>query len=243
MVGRTLAAMAVTAAFALPGAPALAQQIQPGQALESAGGSCTLNWIYDGTGAQAGKVYVGTAAHCVSGPGVEVNLADGPFGEPIERIGTVAFMGNAGEPGRDYAFIEVDAEDLGQVNPAMKGHPSIPTGVSRSYGVGNVMQFSGYGVGFNLTRPTREKRLGLLNATDGVLHDILGGVAPGDSGGPVGSLSDGNTAFGIVNTVQVGLNRGSLSGFSAGEGGANLDFVLRDASVRGFNVVLRTVGG
>ena len=242
MVGRTLAVMAATAAFAVGAAPAFAQQIQPGQGMESEAGNCTLNWIYDGTGAQAGKVYAGTAAHCVSGVGAQVNLAEDPFGDPLERIGTVAFRGDADEPGRDYAFIEIDAEDLGQVNPALKGHPSIPTGVSRGYGQGDLMQFSGYGVGFHLIQPTRERRVGVLNWTDGLQHDILGAVTPGDSGGPVGNLSDGNTAFGIVDTVGYGIRPGALSPASVVEGGTNLEFVLRDAAAHGFNVALRTVG-
>ena len=73
------------------------------------------------------------------------------------------------------------------------------------------MQFSGNGVGFHLTQPTREQRVGVLNATDGVEHDITGPVSPGDSGGPVADLTDGNTAFGIVDTVGVGVNPDALT--------------------------------
>ena len=85
--------------------------------------------------------------------------------------------------------------------------------------------------------------MGVLNATDGVEHDVLGAVTPGDSGRPVGNVTDGNTAFGIVNTVGVGANTDALTVVTAGEGGANLDFVLQDAASRGFSVTLRTVGG
>ena len=56
-------------------------------------------------------------------------------------------------------------------------------------------------------------------------------------------MTDGNTAFGIVNTVGVGANTDALTVVTAGEGGANLDFVLQDAASRGFSVTLRTVGG
>jgi hypothetical protein len=243
MLHRTLAATVTTiAALALTAAPAVAQSIQPGESITMDGSYCTLNWIYDGTGTLAGKVYGGTAAHCVESVGQEVSLATGSPGETIERIGQVAFRGDPDPPGRDYAFIEIDAEDLGQVNPALKGHPAIPTGVSTGYQEGDLMQFSGYGVGFDLTQPTRERRVGVLNWTDGVQHDILGGVTPGDSGGPVADITDGDTAFGIVNTVGVGVNTGALTVATAGEGGANLDFVLRDAGARGFTVTLRTVG-
>jgi hypothetical protein len=242
MIKRALAIGAIAAATIAMPAAASAQQIQPGESITMDGSFCTLNWIYDGAGPLAGNVYAGTAAHCVSGVGQEVSLATGSLGEPIERIGEVAFVGDADEPGRDYAFIRVDAEDLSQVNPALKGHPNIPTGVSTGYARGDVMQFSGYGIVFHLAGATREQRIGVLNATDGVEHDILGAVTPGDSGGPVADVTDGNTAFGIVNTVGAGVNTGALTVVTAGEGGANLDFVLQDAANRGFPVTLRTIG-
>jgi hypothetical protein len=125
-----------------------------------------------GVASLAGNVYAGTAAHCVSGVGQEVSLATGSLGEPIERIGQVAFVGDADAPGRDYAFIRIDAEDVGQVNPSLKGHPNIPTGVSTGYARGDVMQFSGNGIVFHLAGATREQRIGVLNATDGVEHEI-----------------------------------------------------------------------
>jgi hypothetical protein len=242
---RILAAGAVVAAFAISAAPAAAQTavIQPGASMEADGSYCTLNWIYDGTGAQAGKVYAGTAAHCVSGVGQVVNLSTSSLGTVIERIGTVAFTGNADEPGRDYAFIEIDAEDVGKVNPALRGHPQIPTGVSRNYAKGDQIQFSGHGVGFHLTQPTRELRIGILNWSDGIEHSVLGPVISGDSGGPVADITDGNTALGIVNTVGVGVNTDALTIVTPGEGGTNLDFVLADAASRGFTVALKTVSG
>jgi hypothetical protein len=233
---KLFAIAALVAALAVP-STASAQTIQPGVPIESDGSGCTLAWIFNG-----GDTYAATAAHCVSGVGAPVNLATN-LHTPIERIGQVAFMGNAEEPGRDYAFIRIDPDDVGDVSPALKGHPNIPTGVSRNYANGNLIQFSGFGLGFNFTAPTQERRIGVLNATDGVEHDVLGPVTPGDSGGPVGNVSDGNTAFGIVNTLGVGVNTGALTVVTAGEGGTNLDFVLRDAASRGFNVTLRTVGG
>jgi hypothetical protein len=236
-------AVVAAAALALSAAPAQAQTIQPGSAILSGGSSCTLNWIYDGTGAQAGKVYGGTAAHCVSGVGQEVSLATGALGSAVERIGQVAFVGNADQPGRDYAFIEIDAADHGKVNPALAGHPEIPTGVStqETANLGDTIQFSGHGVGFSSTQPTREQRIGILNYSDGTEHLVLGPVISGDSGGPVANVTDGNKAFGIVNTVGAAVNSGALTVVHAGEGGNNLEFVLRDAASRGFTVGLRTV--
>lgn len=243
MTYRTLAATAGTAiALLASGASASAQTIQPGAPIVADGSFCTLNWIYDGSGAQAGKTYAGTAAHCVASVGQEVSLATTTLGSAVERIGQVAFLGNADEPGRDYAFIEIDTEDLGQVSAALKGHPAIPTGVSTNAAKGDLIQFSGYGTGFHATQPTREARVGVLNFTDGVEHLVLGAVTPGDSGGPVANITDGNTALGIVNTVGVAVNGGALTVGHAGEGGNDLTFVLSDAAARGFSVSLRTVG-
>lgn len=226
--------------------PAVASEhepIQPGASITAGGSYCTLNWIYDGAGGNAGgAVYAGTAAHCVEEVGQVVSLSTTSLGSTIERIGVVAFRGDPDTPGRDYAFIRIDDQDLSQVDPAMKGHPGIPTGVSTTYQEGDLMQFSGHGVGFHLTTVTQEERQGILNWTDGVEHQIVGGVTPGDSGGPVADLSDGGTAFGIVATVGVGVNTGALTIATAGEGGPNLDFVLQDAADRGFPVTLRTVG-
>jgi hypothetical protein len=246
MPTRTLRAAAVAAAaVALAAAPASAAEpkIQPGESIVADGAYCTLNWIYDGTGAEAGQVFAGTAAHCVTGVGQEVSLAAGSLGDPIERIGEVAFVGNADEHGRDYAFIRIDDEDLPQVDAALKGHPAIPTGVSTqaTASLGDVMQFSGNGVGFHLTQPTRESRVGILNWTDGSEHEATGPVTPGDSGGPIANVTDGNKAYGIVDTVGVGINADALHVVTAGEGGANLEFVLADAASRGFSVELRTV--
>lgn len=233
---RLLAALTVVAALALPAA-ASAQTIQPGSSIESEGSFCTLNWIFDG----AGGPYAGTAAHCVSGVGAVVNLASGSLGSDIVRIGTVALRGDPNTPGRDYSIIRIDPAVAGQLNPALAGHPDIPTGVSRGYAKGDLMQFSGHGVATDATAPTQQQRIGVLNAVDGGHHDILGVVTPGDSGGPVADISDGKTAFGIVDTVGVGVNTGALTVATAGEGGSNLDFVLQDAAAHGLNLTLRTV--
>ena len=231
-------AMALSAAlFAVP-ASASAAVIQPGSSIESEGSYCTLAWILDGSGGP----YAATAAHCVSREGAVVNLASGSLGSVVERIGTVALRGDPETDGRDYSIIRIDPAVAGQLNPALAGHPSIPTGVSRNYAKGNLMQFSGHGVATDATTPTQQERVGVLNAIDGGHHDIIGAVTPGDSGGPVGNISDNNTAFGIVDTVGAGVNSGALTVVTAGEGGANLDFVLQDAAAHGLGgLTLRTV--
>jgi hypothetical protein len=231
--GAAIAAAGVAAAVLIVPA-AQAQEtapIQPGVSIETGGGYCTLNWIYDG----GGKTYGGTAAHCVSKVGDRVNLATGSLGDVIEAFGTVAYIdGNL-----DYAFIQIDSDKLGRVNPALKGHPQIPTGVStqETSATGDVMQFSGNGVGFHLTPITQEQRKGVLHSNDGTQHYIIGAVSPGDSGGPVADTTDGNKAFGIVNTVGAGVNGLPY----AGEGGVSLEGMLADAKAAGFDLAVRTV--
>src|SRR5687767_2080429 len=103
-VRRFAAATAATLSILALAAPASAQTIQPGSSIESDGSYCTLAWILDGAD---GGTYGATAAHCVSGAGAVVNLASGALMSTVERIGTVAFQGDADEPGRDYAFIRI----------------------------------------------------------------------------------------------------------------------------------------
>lgn len=244
-MGKTRAAAALAAALSTLAlaAPAGAQSttIQPGASIESGGSYCTLAWIFDGPGG----VYGSTAAHCVDGVGATVNLASGALTSTIESIGTVAFAGNADEPGRDYAFIRIEDEDLGQVRGALKGWPAIPTGIATNAQKGDLIQFSGHGVGFSLTQPTQEQRKGILNLPDdgNGEHTVIGPVISGDSGGPVADITAGNTALGIVNTIGVGVNTDGLSPLHVGEGGTNLTFVLADAAARGFGgLTLRTAG-
>src|SRR5690606_23873202 len=142
--------------------------IQPGASITMGGSYCTLNWIYDGTGPNAGRVFAGTAGHCVSGVGQDVALAAGTSGDPILTFGDVAYV----DDDLDYAFIEVRPEHRGLVSPAMKGHPEFPTGVSTtgSAGAGDLIQFSGHGLGFHLLPLTQESRVGVLNYNDGTQH-------------------------------------------------------------------------
>jgi hypothetical protein len=213
-----------------------APPIQPGVSITMGGSYCTLNWIYDGTGPRAGTVYGGTAAHCVESVGQRISLSETSLGPAIEEFGTVAYI----SADLDTAFIEVDAGKLGQVNAAMKGHPAIPAGVASAEetAVGDVCQFSGYGVGFHLIPPTQESRVGVLVSNDGTQHYCNGPVSPGDSGGPVGDVTVGNKALGIVNTLGVGIQDGLPI---AGEGGVSMPALLADAAANGFPVQLRTV--
>lgn len=232
---RSVAVVVATAALVLAAAPSQAQTtgIQPGASIiNEGGGQCTLNWVYDGTGAQAGTVFAGTAAHCVDRVGEQITLQTGTFGSPILVIGEVAFI----SPNLDYSLIRVFDENLSLVDPAMKGHPNIPTGVSttETASLGDLIQFSGNGVGFHATTLTQEQRVGVLHFNDGTEWSALGPVTFGDSGGPAGNITDGNRALGIVTVLCVGIS-------CSGAGGVSLEGLLQDAASFGFTVTLRTV--
>jgi hypothetical protein len=200
--------------------------VQPGIGIVNEGGAqCTTNWVYDGEGALAGNVFIGTAAHCVESVGEEISeLSSG------EVIGTVAFV----SPDMDYSLIRVADESA--VSPAMKGHPEFPSGFSTvdTAGFGDIVQFSGYGLGFSVFGPTQESRVGVLHTFDGEEWSALGPVAPGDSGGPVGDATDGNKALGVVDVLCVGTS-------CLGAGGVSVAGLLDNAADNGFPITLRTV--
>src|SRR2546423_10707589 len=171
---KLLTAAVVAVALAAP-ASASAQTIQPGSSIESGGAFCTLSWIFDG----GGNTYASTAAHCVDGVGSVVNLASGSLGSDVERIGTVVLRGDPNTPGRDYSFIKIDPAVVGQVNPALAGHPNIPTGVSHCYAKGDLMQFSGPGGGVDATAPPQPQPGGRLHRTNGRQQRTHRGGPPG----------------------------------------------------------------
>ncbi len=222
-------AVALIGLVAVPGAaPAgAATTIQPGTEISTSVGGCTLNFIYDGTGAQAGKVFGGTAAHCVSSIGQSVQLGSG------ETFGKVALIGDENSTPDDYAFIEVLPAFVSSVSPAMKGNPSYPTGVATAAetAVGDVVQLSGYGVGFGLTQPTQERRVGLVASDDDSVHRVVAPLIFGDSGGPLVHVKSGK-AYGIVSRLCVGVCE---------EEGPTVAGLLNRAAARGFTVSLRTV--
>jgi hypothetical protein len=207
--------------------------IQPGSSLAFGNSFCTANWVYDGPGGP----YIGAAGHCTStGVGQQVDLATMSLGSSIERIGTVAYVSSS----LDFLLVRLDAGVLPQVSAAMAGHPTIPTGVSTTSTAkqGDLIQFSGHGVGFDLTTPTQQQRVGIFNFFDGGYQYVLAAVTPGDSGGPVADITDGNKAVGIVDTVGVNSAAG---GVNVGEGGVAVYALLQDATAHGFPISLRTV--
>jgi hypothetical protein len=226
----TLAAIGFIGGRTAEAAPVL----QPGSSITNGTDWCTLNWIYDGTGAHAGQVFGGTAAHCFP-TGARVSISNASLGAPIAQIGTVAYRSTA----LDFELIRIDSPCACAVSAAMAGHPAIPSGVATTSDakVGDIVQYSGHGELTDLTALTQQDRIGILGYNDGSQHFSYGLISPGDSGGPVADLTDGNKALGIVDTVGVALT--PLP--QAGEGGVSLQGLLADAAAHGFTVRLRTV--
>lgn len=226
---RRLAIMLATAVVLATASPALAGgTLQPGAYHETDVGACTLNFVFDGTGAQAGKVFIATAAHCVEGVGDEVRDFDG---EPFGRVGAV---GDADDTKTDWALIEVFASERGRVSPSVAGHPSYPTGYTTpaQTAFGDQIQFSGYGLGFNLLRPTRERRFGLLTFDDAEIWRVAGPMNFGDSGGPLVHVRTGR-ALGVESRVCLGV---------CTDEGPTVQGVIAKAGKKGFTVTLRTAG-
>lgn len=252
MMSRRIAVLALV--LVLPGSVAATaadeheELIQPGALISLEGGSrCTLNWVYDEvlsateSELRDPRVFVGTAAHCATGIGEDVALASLTAGLLVDRgqtFGQVAYL----DVDLDFALIEVAPAFHEQVDAAMRGHPSIPTGVSttETAASGDLMQYSGYGNGYSATAPTREERVGVLDVNDGRQHWVFGSVTPGDSGGPVANLTDGGTAFGVVTKLG---SSGSNTEHHAGQGGASVEGALVDAAAAGLDLRVRTVDG
>lgn len=192
--------------------------IQPGAMVRSSEGQCTLNFVYKGGG---GKTYIGTAAHCVDKVGDQVR------DEHNVVFGRVAALGDPDDNPKDWALIEVNSGVT--VLPWVKGHPDYPTGVTSASEtvIGDPVQMSGYGVGFGLTGPTREERVGELTFDNTEEYDVVAPAIFGDSGGPVVHIPTGK-ALGIISRLCFG---------SCTETGPTVQGIIAKV---GFSVTLRT---
>jgi len=222
---RTLLSAAATLAVAaaLPSQASAAVTLQPGAYHETDAGSCTLNFAYAGSG----KTYLGTAAHCVASIGQQVRDIDGTV------FGKVAFIGDQNSTAWDFAFIEVDPEDVGRVSPAVKGHPAFPKGATTAADtlLGDSIQLSGYGLGYDTTPATQEQRKAVMGTDDASIYTVSGPIHWGDSGGPLVHIGTGK-ALGIVSRLCAG---------ACSEEGPTVQGILAKAASRGFAVTLRTV--
>jgi hypothetical protein len=222
MIKRTL--LTALALLALvPAAAQAATTLQPGAYHETDAGSCTLNFAYAG----GGKTYLGTAAHCVASIGQRVRDIDGV------EFGSVAFIGDANTTAWDFAFIEVDAEDVARTSAAVKGHPTFPKGstVPADTLTGDAIQLSGYGLGYGTTKTTQEQRQAVMGFDDTEIYTVSGPIHWGDSGGPLVHRATGK-ALGIVSRLCAGV---------CSEEGPTVQGILAKAASRGFSVTLQTV--
>lgn len=219
---QTLLALIVVAAVGLSPTPASAgtDAIQPGDVLWLPDGQCTTNFVFDAPG----KVYIGTAAHC-GDAGDKVGTAG--FGD----FGTIVYDNDAYDI--DFALIEVDSAYHGSVKAEVLGHPGVPTGhtLYQETFIGDTLGFSGYGVGYSLTKLTREERVGVLLLDNAKYYCSESPVIFGDSGGPVFHTKTGK-ALGIVS--------GSGFGCASWLKGPTLQGAIAAAKSDGFDITLRS---
>jgi hypothetical protein len=209
----------VAAALAAPGAlagPTRAPAgipVQPGMEIRTVGvATCTGGFLLDGLGRLGGRVFMATAAHCVeSAIGAAVTDSDG------QRFGRVVF---SLWPYRSFAddigLIEIDRTAFRRVDPAMKGHPTIPTGLGLPgrQRPGDLVTLSGYGMLTEREQLTREQRPTALKDHGADFWSAWGVFSPGDSGGPVAHSSSG-AAIGSVSNLCVPLPVATSDGFEA----------------------------
>lgn len=219
---------AVLAAVMVLGAGAVAPvvatdhgEIRPGMVAQTPLGQCTLSFVFEDA---AGDVYFSIAGHCVNqGNSVSSNQVD-DFGEVV--------LDDDGDR-EDFALIDVHDEFEDNVVAEVEGHPGTPTGYTTpaETTIGDVVHFSGYGVGFQQTEATRENRSGILKADDDQEYCVEGPVIFGDSGGPVVHGPSGQ-ALGIVSRLGAFCGTWLI--------GPTVQNLIETAASDGFDLTLRT---
>ena len=239
-----LAVCAVVVSVALPStaAPPVLEpgrgKVQPGMLVHVGDEQCTGGFLFDGAGRRAGRLYMSLAAHCVEDRigAVVTDEQDRPFGRAV-----VAHWPYAGFAD-DWALIEVDRSAWPRVDPAMAGHPSIPTGVGTPATVapGHRAQLSGWGTFNDHTTALREQRPGVVTGIDEDLWRIVGVVSPGDSGGAAADLDNG-LALGSVSNYCVPAPVNTSAGYRPEctvYGPTTIGIIAR-ATAAGFPITLR----
>ena len=235
----------VAAALLAPaGASAQAPTIQPGDwAFTNSGGTdlpCTLAWVFDGSD---GRTYFASAAHC-GAVGSDIHITDPSAVQPTptDVVGKVAYRGSDGpDAGEDVALIRVREELAARVNGELRGHPGFPSGVTPTADAspGDLLQFSGWGLGVQAAAPTREQREGVFVEGDPFKWTGVVPVINGDSGGPVAHVAS-KGAFGI--NKGYGCGAGTDGSAFCGTHGASIAALERLAAKSGLKLTLRLSG-
>lgn len=193
--------------------------VRPGALVQSDVGSCTFNFVFNGSD---GRTYIGTAGHCI----IEAPTSGGDFPEqkwapgagPVardsegNRIGEWAYAVLRDSEEADFSLIRVDPGV--EVNAQMC-HFGGPTGVNAEK-PGPVpptqLVHFGNGLGIGSVLPARSA-LALGMPSDAHVY-AEGAVVPGDSGSGIES-ADGR-AVGVI--VTTGVHTGGIgsSGIDAG---------------------------
>jgi hypothetical protein len=234
---RLVAVLLSMGVLAGPASAAAPERLQPGMYLaNTTGNGCTANFVYDGLDAAYGRVFLGTAAHCV-------NRVGEPISSGGEVIGTVAALGDAAATATDWAMIEIAAPLRSRVEPGILGHPQIPVGLPlrpEEARQNDAVQFSGYGQGFDQLAETRESRTGFLQAFTAEEVRLVGLVSTGDSGGPVVHLPSGRP-LAILTSIQPASASGSDGTYVANVNGPTAIQILAQANGAGLPLRLRTL--
>lgn len=171
----------------IPGA--CSNRISPGVAISTPVGGCSLNFIFTA----AGKTYAGTAGHCFSALGQRMTVSG------IGQVGTLVYFTSLGI-GNDFALVEIDANRVALVNPAMC-HWGGPTSAADAAGASLVRHY-GFGVGWGFTQFTRPRTGQGFDFSNGIAFSFHGLAASGDSGS--GARLEAGPGLGIITHVNVG---------------------------------------
>lgn len=175
---------------AIPASALAIQGIRPGSWMVSPSW-CTMNFVFRGHG----RLFIGTAGHCVDRVGQAVTLFMAP--DRLVRAGRVVQRKSRG-PDQDFALVRIRPGLRSRVSPKM-AIVGGPTGVFRGSGR-RVLFHVGHGVGIG-TGGTPRTGVSLRWRRD---HYVWAGAGtPGDSGSPV-RLSGGKAAGNLTHIVTGG---------------------------------------
>jgi hypothetical protein len=213
------AALLFAAAPAGAWAPAASAPIHPGVNTDTAGGSCTSNFIYT----QGADVFIGQAAHCSSTG--EATDTDGCVAKSLPE-GTQVLVDGASDPGtmaynswirmqargetdpdtcayNDFALIRLSAADAAKVNPSVPFWGG-PTGITGSVAANaKVVSYRNSILRAGIQALSPKEGVQLTQDAGGwnhTVYTVTPGI-PGDSGS--GFMDKAGRAFGTLSTVAV----------------------------------------